>query len=158
MRLIDAVFEKDGKQIPYRKASLTRDGGAIEEIADLALSIRETGPVQSMPAKRVRKDRAKKPKRPAPTEDRSNSGAEEQLRAWRIALAKKQGVPAFRIMTDRVLLAIAESNPRNAAELIAIPGMGLSVGRKIWRAHLSHTRMAQPLRGSSSLVLARRVP
>ena len=28
VRLVDSVFEKDGKQIPFRMASLTGDGGA----------------------------------------------------------------------------------------------------------------------------------
>ena len=32
LRLANAVFEKDGKPIPYRKASLTPDGEALEEI------------------------------------------------------------------------------------------------------------------------------
>jgi len=41
----------------------------------------------------------------------------------RKGLAKKQGVPSFRIMSDRVLLAIAEDEPSTLAELLAIPGL-----------------------------------
>jgi DNA topoisomerase-3 len=52
-------------------------------------------------------------------------------------LAKRQGVPAFRIMTDKVLLAIAEQQPQTAAALFAIPGLGITAiekyGAQIYR-------------------------
>ena len=48
------------------------------------------------------------------------------LRTWRTGQAKRLGVPAFRIMSDKVLLAIAEKQPGTAAELLAIPGMGIA--------------------------------
>jgi len=43
---------------------------------------------------------------------------------------KRQGVPAFRIMTDKVLGAIARNRPRTAAELLAIPGIGIGAVEK----------------------------
>jgi DNA topoisomerase III len=46
------------------------------------------------------------------------------LKEWRRAQAKKQGVPSFRIMSDRVLLTIADDQPVNLAELMAVPGIG----------------------------------
>jgi DNA topoisomerase-3 len=68
---------------------------------------------------------------------------EEVLRAWRLTLAKRQGVPAFRIMTDKVLGAIARDRPRTAAELLAIPGIGIGsvekYGAQIYRI-LNETR------------------
>ena len=45
VRLVDSVFEKDGKSIPFRKASLTRDGECMDEDTPLELSIRETAVV-----------------------------------------------------------------------------------------------------------------
>jgi superfamily II DNA helicase RecQ len=39
-------------------------------------------------------------------------------------------VPAFRIMSDRVLAAIAGNHPRSAAELLAIPGIGIATVEK----------------------------
>ena len=63
--------------------------------------------------------------------------AEESLRAWRLAAAKRQGVPAFRIMTDKVLTAIAQKKPKTAAQLLAIPGIGINsvekYGAQIYR-------------------------
>ena len=35
IRLLDSVFEKDGKSIPFRKASLTRDAESVDEEASL---------------------------------------------------------------------------------------------------------------------------
>jgi DNA topoisomerase-3 len=60
----------------------------------------------------------------------SDSKTEEMLKAWRLAAAKRQGVPAFRIMTDKVLLAIASNRPKTAAELLRIPGIGINAVEK----------------------------
>ncbi|MFP2933732.1 HRDC domain-containing protein, partial [Pyxidicoccus sp. 3LG] len=48
----------------------------------------------------------------------------EALKAWRLAEARKRKVPAFRILTDRVLGAIAQARPESGAELLAIHGVG----------------------------------
>jgi len=42
VRLVDAVFEKDGKQIPFRKATLARDADFVDDDGPLGLSIRGT--------------------------------------------------------------------------------------------------------------------
>ena len=55
---------------------------------------------------------------------------EKALRDWRLAEAKRLGVPAFRILTDRALHAIAANRPVTAAELLAIPGVGISTVEK----------------------------
>ncbi|AKQ69580.1 DNA topoisomerase III [Myxococcus hansupus] len=51
----------------------------------------------------------------------------ESLKAWRLAEARKRRVPAFRILTDKVLVAIASACPGNGAELMAIHGVGPSL-------------------------------
>jgi DNA topoisomerase III len=66
----------------------------------------------------------KKPKRvqrSAPGPDESLTAA---LRAWRLAEARRRGIPAFRILTDRTLAGLAEERPANEEELLAVPGMG----------------------------------
>jgi superfamily II DNA helicase RecQ len=50
---------------------------------------------------------------------------EQALRTWRLVEAKRRGVPAFRIFSDATLQAIAEARPVTAAELLAVPGIGL---------------------------------
>ncbi|WP_255442405.1 DNA topoisomerase 3 [Corallococcus sp. Z5C101001] len=48
----------------------------------------------------------------------------ETLKAWRLTEARKRKVPAFRILTDRVLDAIASARPSSGAELLSIHGVG----------------------------------
>ena len=130
IRLTEAVFEKDGKQIPFRKAHLTRDAQYIEEDTPLELTIRDTAY-----APEPGKPRAKKKRPVAKAKSKSNAPhqtppthapLEEKLRAWRTGQAKRLGVPAFRIMSDKVLIGIAEKQPRTAAELLSIPGIGIA--------------------------------
>ena len=125
VRLTDAVFEKDGKQIPFRKAHLTREADYVSEDTPLELTIRDTMP-KSGARKRKTKAGSKKKKAPAAEPSQPHPRLEAALRAWRTGLAKRQGVPAFRIMSDRVLLGIAQNQPRSARELLAIPGIGIA--------------------------------
>ena len=131
VRLVETAFEKDGKQIPFRKAYLTREGEELEDDSPLELSIRGSF---AAPEKKGRK---KKPatKKGKATRAQSSRGSDDSravtlLKDWRKAQAKKQGVPSFRIMSDRVLMAIAEDQPRTLAELLAIPGIGLKTVEK----------------------------
>ena len=100
----------------------------------LELRIRETAaPFAEVTAKKRRKRQGRKEAPAVAREDRGTrlaSGAAPKLKAWRRAVATKQGVPAFRIMSDRVLLAIAEKEPATAAELLAIPGIGIKLVEK----------------------------
>jgi superfamily II DNA helicase RecQ len=124
VRLEDSVFEKDGKQIPFRYASLAGGAGAPVE-----LRIRETAAFSGKP--RGKQSRRKKPAAAAKQrENLKGSAVEAKLKAWRRTVAAKQGVPAFRIMSDRVLLAIAEREPKTAAQLLAIPGIGIKMLEK----------------------------
>ncbi|WP_425147720.1 DNA helicase RecQ [Deinococcus sp.] len=59
--------------------------------------------------------------RPAPP----NSGSlSERLRSWRLALAREIDKPAFTILSNATLEAIAAHRPANADELLTVPGMG----------------------------------
>ena len=46
------------------------------------------------------------------------------LKTWRLAEARRAGVPAFRVLHDRTLLAIAAARPPDEAALLAVPGFG----------------------------------
>jgi superfamily II DNA helicase RecQ len=127
-RLSDAVFEKDGKQIPYRKVCLTRAGNTVDAEAPPEFLIKSaTAEAGKRKRKKQIPKRAAKGKSPAPA---PNSNLEETLRTWRLAEAKRQGVPAFRIFSDRALTAIAIQRPASAAELLAIPGIGIGAVEK----------------------------
>jgi DNA topoisomerase-3 len=144
VKLTDAVFERDGKQIPYRKAHLTRDAEDVDEDTPLELAIRHAvAAAKTTKGKRQRKakgavsKRTIREKKATPAEPLQNAGLEAALRAWRAGQAKRQSVPAFRILSDRVLLGIAQNQPRSAAELLAIPGIGIAsvskYGAQIYR-------------------------
>jgi superfamily II DNA helicase RecQ len=146
--ITDAVFEKDGRQIPYRKVSLTRDGAGIDEASAVDFVMKSA--IQAT-RRRARKKKVAAPRRkrgqktpavaaPAPAagakaQAESGSKVEEALRQWRLAEARRRGVPAFRIFTDRALQAIVEHRPSSARELLAIPGIGISAVEK-YGAHI----------------------
>jgi DNA topoisomerase-3 len=144
VRLADAVFEKDGKQIPYRKASLKPAAYSVDEATPIAFIMKDTTPVSTkrkrrkkptVPA-RKRATGAEPPAQPKPAPEKRrpeagpNSQLEEVLRAWRLAEAKRRGVPAFRIFSDQVLRAMVSRRPATARELLAIPGIGISTVEK----------------------------
>jgi superfamily II DNA helicase RecQ len=54
----------------------------------------------------------------------------EALRAFRRDEAKAQGIPAFRVLTDRALINVAQERPRSEAELLAVHGVGPSLAKK----------------------------
>ncbi|MCX6623637.1 MAG: RecQ family ATP-dependent DNA helicase, partial [Acidobacteria bacterium] len=148
-RLADAVFEKDGKQIPYRTIRLTPLGIEVaDEPGSIDLVMKETAAPASK-GKRGKQARmkpsAKKaaaPKREKKAPPKADPGVAEALREWRLSEARKRGVPAFRIMTDKVLEAIAERRPSTTAELLAISGIGINTvekyGRLIYRILEKH--------------------
>jgi DNA topoisomerase-3 len=48
----------------------------------------------------------------------------EALKHWRLQLARRRRIPAFRILTDRVLHRIAEACPTTEDALLEISGFG----------------------------------
>ena len=152
LQLSDAVFQKDGKQIPYRKASLTCAGCAVDERTPVELVIKDTA-LPSGKHKRKKetsitagRKAALKPETaagPRPSakakepETEMDIRLEAALRGWRLIEARQLGVPAFRIFSDRTLRALATSHPVTTQELLAIPGIGSSTvekyGTKIFR-------------------------
>ncbi len=114
----DASFEKDGKQIDYRRAFLTRLGRE-DGVAATVMIPEDIAPV---PRPRRRKKRIPEAR---PRQD--NVGAAQMvaaLKGWRLAEAKKKAIPAFRILTDKALQAIARERPATDGELLSISGVG----------------------------------
>jgi len=146
----DAVFEKQGKQIPYHTVSLTLAGRSFDPIMPLDFVMKA---VTSGPTKGKRRKLASKSKTPAEAASRrkpvqtkavayvasanGKTGIEQVLRAWRLGEAKKRNIPAFRIFGDQALRNIVAARPQNEAELLALPGVGTSTikkyGRQIYR-------------------------
>ncbi|WP_419855972.1 ATP-dependent DNA helicase UvrD2 [Candidatus Poriferisodalis sp.] len=66
---------------------------------------------------------ARRPK-PEPPTDPSDAALFEALRAWRLERSRADGVPAYVVSADAVLIALATQRPRTDAELLAVPGIG----------------------------------
>ncbi len=146
VRLDDAVFEKNGRQIPYRTARLTPAGTKVEARTPVDLVMKDREPA-SPPRRRRKVVNPRIPAYVGNTQDRSPSGGrekrtnsptistldaavEESLRAWRLAEARRLGVPAFRIFTDRALSGLLELRPATSSEMLSVPGIGLRIAEK----------------------------
>lgn len=159
VRAVDDRFVTDGRTVRFRRLHLTSDGmGGLPDLAELELEDRaparsaarprkRRGAAASAPTERVApRARATAPgeraSRPAaaeapdgsPARARSNVAAggrvAEALRTWRLELARRKRIPAFRILTDRALLSIAEAYPTSEAALLAVPGVGPTIVKK----------------------------
>jgi ATP-dependent DNA helicase RecQ len=74
------------------------------------------------------KANARKAKKTASTGSLAISGADaallDRLKAWRLARAQEQSVPAFVIFHDSTLAAIAAARPQTVEALAGISGIG----------------------------------
>jgi DNA topoisomerase-3 len=139
VHITDAVFEKDGKSIPYRRVSLSRDGQDLPDEAEIDFTLKEVlNPAKhrrktaskAKKGKTVKAPAASKAARAAPKPAAGNAALEAKLRAWRLGEAKKRGVPAFRILKDQTLRAIALKPPATPNDLLSVPGVGPSTAKK----------------------------
>ncbi len=131
----EAEFEKDGDVIRFRKVRLTDAGLAVRPMTPLALLISD-GIVESFSAGAAPAKRAAGKSRNGSSRNSSSSSTElaqlnaegealaARLKDWRAAEAKRLQVPAYVVLHDRTLHALAAARPRNPRELLEIDGMG----------------------------------
>jgi DNA topoisomerase-3 len=156
----DASFTADGREVRYRKVSLTREGRGATEETDLGLVIRQR-------VERTQKARTKRSKVAAKTGGKAargktataaaasakkaraqvepeefvdafegNPALEEALKAWRLTEAKRKRVPAFRICSDKTIRTLAEERPQTLNELLQVSGIGIKLAEKYGAALL----------------------
>jgi superfamily II DNA helicase RecQ len=135
----DAEFEKDGAMIRFRKVRLTEAGLEMRASSPIELLISD-GVVEEFSGDGTTPARTKKAKasktvgaksagvKAADTEPIKLSAADEALAArlkeWRMAEAKQLRVPAYVVLHDRTLTAIAHTRPANPKQLMEISGVG----------------------------------
>jgi ATP-dependent DNA helicase RecQ len=134
----EAEFEKDGQVIRYRKVKLTDEGKQVRQGGTSSLLISD-GVVEEFAGSGAAPQRARAGAAPGAKKNsasKSKNAAEpvrltaegEQLagriREWRASEAKRLKVPAYVVMHDRTLSAVAHARPRNPKELLGIDGMG----------------------------------
>jgi len=132
----EAEYEKDGEVRRFRKVRLTAAGLEVRPATPLALLMSD-GIVEEFNGRAAAPARAKKAR---PVASKTGMKAETasaprqltaeaealaaRLREWRAAEAKRLRVPAYVVMHDRTLQALAQARPGNPNQLLAIDGMG----------------------------------
>lgn len=124
IELREEIFEAEGREIVYRKAILIHTPNEFE------LTIRER------PEKKARKRKQPAAKKKSASKPTADLATVESLRKWRMGAAKKEGVPPFRVLTDRALHGIAEQRPRSVDELLEIAGVGPRIAARYGAAIL----------------------
>ncbi len=142
VQLLEATFEKDGRQIPYYRVVLTRAGYAVDKSTPMEFIMKRAAPMSTRRRVRRKTGTPRNQRRTAtqrvsstvgtqnhPARSKQESGApsdvESVLRAWRLAEARRKGIPAFRIFTDEALQAMVNLRPKSRDELQAISGIGI---------------------------------
>jgi RecQ family ATP-dependent DNA helicase len=136
----ESQFEKDGEVIRYRKLRLMEAGKDVRASTPLSLLIsdgvveefgsRAAGGAKASKGTKKSKSSAGKPAKKIEGEERPVVLSEEgeaiaaRLREWRAGEAKRLGVPAYVVLHDRTLTAIAQDKPTNPNQLLGISGMG----------------------------------
>ena len=142
VRLEDDSFVKDGNVIAFQRARLTSTAVARSLAGDphfrmagdvLGPKKRNGGAKRKgqRTANRARDNAASARRGHSPADAaRSASALFEELRAWRLAEAKRTGLPAFRIVNDRTLLGVATEAPADEGALLRVAGIGPGLARR----------------------------
>jgi RecQ family ATP-dependent DNA helicase len=137
----EAEYEKDGVVKRFRKVRLTEAGLELRATTpvELLLSdgvVEEFGGRAAAPI-RTKKARAAAKAGPAKADGAATALADKpaslsakgealamRLKEWRAAEAKRLGVPAFMVLNDRTVAAVAQVRPANPRQLLEVNGMG----------------------------------
>jgi DNA topoisomerase-3 len=145
LRIAEDEFEKDGKTIRFQRAILTPEGYRGEP--DALAGVEQTDELPSARKKRNRPDKGE-PRSirkkiaagllpdslgPEAAPELVSPQVVEALKLWRRAEAQRRRVPAFRILTDRTVAALAASLPRTESDLLNVPGIGPTIVQKYGR-------------------------
>ncbi len=139
LRVTGDSFEKDGRTIHFQRAVLTPEGYRGDPEAAERVRIAED-PAAAPSKTRTRKGRrGREAAAPAGRAGAASAASEAPpdlvaaLRAWRLAEARRRQIPAFRILTDRTLHALAAARPRDEQGLLDVPGIGPTLVRTYGR-------------------------
>jgi superfamily II DNA helicase RecQ len=148
----NAEYEKDGEVRRFRKVRLTEAGLAVRPATSLPLLISD-GVVQEFASRAQAQAREKKDKSAAGKSGKKietdstaivlspeGEALAARLREWRTAEAKRLGVPAYVVLHDRTLAAVAHNRPATTKQLLAINGMGPAKAEKFGETVLALCR------------------
>ena len=120
---------EDGREVNYRRATITHEGREADETGEalVGITLRDADP-EDAPAK-TRKKSAAPAKARAAEEDMTpltdaQKRMEAELRAWRMQTAREMKWSPAYIFSNRTLREIVLDGPRTLDELEAVHGMG----------------------------------
>jgi superfamily II DNA helicase RecQ len=162
----DDMFEKNREIIRFRKVRLAPAVYERRATASFTLLVSDGMVDDFRPSSGTTRSRSRqapgKPsvakadsEAPPPAATPETERLATSLREWRVGEARRLGVPAYVVLHDRTLNAIALARPANPAQLLAIDGMGAAKVEKFGAAILqlcaaeSEPMSAQPSRGRS---------
>ena len=123
--LRDESFRKDGRTIAYRRVELSARGVRLAESDDdddveIHITESRTGGGKKKAAR-------KRGAELSALEGDADPELVEALRDWRSERARRTKVPAYRILTNKALAAIAAARPKSLDALAVIHGVGPKV-------------------------------
>jgi RecQ family ATP-dependent DNA helicase len=127
----DAEYEKDGEVRRFRKVRLTKAGLEVRPGTPVSLLVGD-GVAEEFVERNTERRRADKPERRAarPVAEMQlrlspeGEALSARLKEWRASEAKRLRVPAYCVLHDRTLAAVALARPRNLRELLDVDGIG----------------------------------
>ena len=141
----EAEYEKDGEVRRYRKVRLTEAGLELRATTPVELLLSD-GMVEEFSSRVAAQARTKKARaiagksaatQTAPVQLSAEGEAlAARLKEWRTAEAKRLGVPAYVVLHDRTLAALAGMRPGNPKQMMEIDGIGPAKVEKFGRAIL----------------------
>ena len=133
-----------GREVTYKKVSLTHEGRELEMAEPLGVLL----PEEREASAKSRRPRAEH----RPTNGKGSDAAftplqaelESRLRKWRKAEADEAGKPAFFVFSDAILRALVEAAPRSIPELRTVRGIGPSKADRYGAAICALCRGQEP--------------
>ncbi len=111
----------EGRQVTWRKVVLTPEGRTASVSGPLGVLLPQSS--AALAQKRTKVAASPEPV-PAPAPSLAQTELEGRLRAWRKDEAAKAGKPAFFVLSDAVLRAVAAAAPGSISQLLTINGIG----------------------------------
>ena len=122
LRVTSDTFAKDGRDISFKRAWLTPPA---RKVAPGEIEFTLSGEAEAGAAARPGRSRGKAKKEQEKGDDpEADALLVTALKQWRLSEARQAGVPAFRVLHDRTLVAIAAARPKDEGSLLAVPGFG----------------------------------
>ncbi len=130
VRIAEDAFEADGRIVTFRRVHVNTEGVGLDAVT-LEGEPEERAPVKP-PKRRKGAARNAGTGATAGVQDgpQPDPAIVSRLRQWRLETAREEQIPAFRILTDRALRAIAAAKPGTLGQLLRLPGIGPRLAEK----------------------------